>query len=95
MSKQPCVYIVGSANKNVLYIGVTSNLPKRILEHKNDVVEGFTEKYNVHTLLYYEVHETMESAILREKQMKKWEREWKERLINDMNPDWVDLYTQL
>ncbi len=95
MIKQPCVYFMGSSNQKVVYIGVTSNLPKRVWEHKNNVTKGFTQKYNAHLLLYYEVHETMESAITREKQIKKWERPWKEKLIIKMNPSRVDLFDQL
>jgi len=71
---------------------VTSDLEKRIWEHKNDAAEGFTERYNVHRLVWYELHETMGSAIQREKQMKEWKRKWKLELIEGMNPDWRDLY---
>jgi putative endonuclease len=78
-----------------LYVGVTSGLVKRIWEHKNNVVEGFTERYRVHTLVWYEVHETMESAIQREKAIKAWKREWKIELIEAANPDWQDLYEKL
>ena len=74
-----------------LYIGVTSNLPKRILEHKNKVVEGFTEKYNVDKLVYFETTDSIESAIKREKQLKNWHREWKINLIKENNPDFRDL----
>ena len=74
MSKQPAVYILASKRNGTLYIGVTSDLIKRTWEHKNDSVEGFTKRYRVHRLVYYELHEDMESAIRREKQMKKWNR---------------------
>jgi len=92
MEKQPCVYIMASRTKGVLYIGVSSNLPKRIWEHKNKVLKGFSSKYNVDLLVWYEIHETMESAILREKTLKKWNRNWKIRLIESQNPQWKDLY---
>ena len=74
-----------------LYIGVTSNLPKRVWEHKNKVVEGFTEKYNLDKLVYYETTDSIESAIKREKQLKNWHREWKINLIKEMNPEFKDL----
>lgn len=90
--KQPCVYILSSKKNGTLYIGVTSDLVKRIWQHKNKEVSGFTEKYDVSGLVYYEVHETMESAIVREKQMKKWKREWKINLIEKQNPEWKDLW---
>lgn len=91
MNKQPCVYILSSLNRNVLYVGVTSNLPARIWQHKNKVVEGFTAKYHVNKLVYFEFHSSMEEAILREKSLKQWRREWKETLISDFNPSWQDL----
>jgi putative endonuclease len=90
--KQPCVYILASKRNGTLYIGVTSDLVKRICEHKNDVVEGFTQKYQFHRLVWYELHESMESAIVREKSLKEWKRAWKLRLIESRNPDWQDLY---
>ena len=74
-----------------LYIGVTSNLHKRVWEHKNKVVKGFTEKYNVNKLVYYELTDSIESAINREKQLKRWHRQWKINLIKEMNPDFKDL----
>ena len=92
MQKQPCVYILASKRNGTLYIGVTSNLIQRVWQHKNNQVAGFTQKYNVHTLVYYELHEVMESAILREKQMKKWRRDWKIKLIEKSNPQWDDLW---
>lgn len=81
------------ANKQggTLYIGVTSNLPKRVYEHQSDVIAGFTKKYGCHTLVYAEFHEEIAAAILREKQMKKWNRAWKLRLINQKNPRWEAL----
>ncbi len=93
--KQPCVYIVASGWNGTLYIGVTSNLIKRIWEHKNDVVEGFTKKYRAHNLVWYELHESMELAIQREKTIKAWKREWKIELIERSNPKWDDLYPAL
>jgi putative endonuclease len=93
--KQPAVYILASKRNGTLYIGVTSDLVERIWQHKNDAVEGFTKKYGVHTLAYYELHEDMESAILREKRLKKWNRAWKLRLIEEKNPDWNDLYPSI
>ena len=86
--KQFCVYILTNQTNKVLYTGVTSNLPKRIFQHKNKSVEGFTEKYNVNRLVYFELHENAESAILREKQIKKWRREKKVFLINTKNNDY-------
>ena len=95
MERQPCVYILARKCNGTLYPGVTSNLLKRVWEHKNNVVEGFTKKYGVHTLVWYEVSETMESAILREKRFKDWKRKWKINVIEDMNPEWRDLYPDL
>ena len=92
MQKNPTLYILASHKDGTLYIGVTSNLVKRVYEHKNNLVAGFTKQYGVHTLVYYEVHQTMEDAILREKQMKKWKREYKINLIEAKNLNWDDLY---
>jgi putative endonuclease len=89
---QPCVYILTSQRNGTLYIGVTSDLIKRVWEHQSDVDEGFTKQYQVHTLVWYEVHESMESAITREKQLKEWRRQWKVELIEKSNPYWNDLY---
>ena len=93
--KQPCVYILSSQRNGTLYIGITSNLVKRVWEHKGHLAEGFTKEYGVDRLVWYEAHETMESAILREKQLKKWNRAWKIRLIEEVNPDWKDLYESI
>ena len=93
--KQPCVYILASKRNGTLYVGVTSNLVKRVWEHKTDAVDGFTKKYRVHDLVWYEVHETMESAIAREKAIKEWQRAWKLKLIEHVNPTWRDLYGDL
>jgi len=93
--KQYCVYILTNKNNKVLYIGVTGNLPKRIHEHKNKFVKGFSEKYNTHKLVYFEQTEDIISAISREKQLKNWHRDWKINLINDYNPKWEDLSDKL
>ena len=95
VSKQPVVYMLASKRNGTLYIGVTSNLIKRIWEHKNNLVQGFTKQYNVHDLVWYEMHENMESAILREKMLKEWKRTWKLELIERSNPDWNDLYNTI
>ena len=91
MNKQPAVYILASKRNGTLYIGVTSDLVKRIWEHKNDMVEGFTKRYDVHQLVWYELHENMESAIEREKRLKEWKRKWKLELVESTNPNWPDL----
>ena len=93
--KQPCVYILASDRNGTLYTGVTSDLVRRIWEHKNGSNEGFTKKYAVHILVWYEQHETMESAISREKAIKKWERAWKLEMIEKTNPEWRDLYQEI
>ncbi len=93
--KQPCVYILASKRNGTLYVGVTSNLIKRGWEHRNNVVEGFTKRYGVHALVYYEMRQDMNSAITREKQLKKWERTWKVRLIEEHNPEWRDLWQEI
>jgi len=93
--KEPCVYIMASSWNGTLYAGVTSDLVKRVWEHKNDLVDGFTKEYRVHDLVWFERHETMESAILREKAIKEWKRVWKVELIEKTNPSWQDLYPDL
>jgi putative endonuclease len=93
--KQPAVYILASKRNGTLYIGVTSDLVQRIWQHKNGVVKGFTKNHGVHMLVWYELHEDMESAIIREKRLKKWNRDWKLRLIEEMNPNWEDLYDSI
>ncbi|QEE24371.1 GIY-YIG nuclease family protein [Rhodanobacter glycinis] len=93
--RQPCVYMLASKHNGTLYIGVTSDLIKRVWQHRNQVVEGFTSRHRIHDLVWYEQHETMESAILREKQLKEWKRVWKLRLIEGENPEWRDLYPTL
>jgi putative endonuclease len=95
MEKQPAVYMLASERNGTIYIGVTSDLPKRIWQHKNDLVDGFTKKYAVHCLVYYELHNDIASAITREKQLKKWNRAWKLELIEKQNPDWNDLWATI
>jgi putative endonuclease len=95
MIKQPAVYILASKRNGTLYIGVTSDIVKRIWEHKNDMAEGFTKRYAVHHLVWYELHENMEAAISREKMLKEWKRIWKLNLIESSNPKWHDLYDSL
>jgi len=95
VAKQFFVYIMASRRNGTLYIGVTSNLVQRVWNHKQGLAEGFTSKYSVKMLVYFEPHETAESAITREKQLKKWERAWKMRLIEESNPEWRDLYSTI
>jgi putative endonuclease len=92
--KRPCVYILASKRNGTLYIGVTSDLARRVWEHRSAAIPGFTRDYSVHLLVYAEFHDTMPDAILREKQMK-WLRQWKLNLIERANPDWRDLYADL
>ncbi|MDH3694432.1 MAG: GIY-YIG nuclease family protein [Gammaproteobacteria bacterium] len=87
MEKLPCVYILASERNGTLYIGVTSDLPGRIWQHKNNLIKGFTEKHKIHNLVYYEMHDSMLSAIIREKHLKKWKRAWKIRIIEEFNPE--------
>ncbi len=89
------VYILASKRNGTLYVGVTSDLVKRVWEHRNDVVDGFTKRYGVHRLVWYEEHGTVEDAIAREKAIKRWRREWKVRRIEEMNPAWRDLYEEI
>jgi putative endonuclease len=89
------VYILASKKHGTLYIGVTNDLIKRVYEHKNDLAEGFTKKYGVHKLVYFEQTNDINSAITREKQIKKWRRQWKIELIEEKNPEWADLYLDL
>ena len=95
MNIQPAIYILTSRRNGTLYVGVTSDLVKRIWEHRNNMVEGFTNRYNVHRLVWYELHESMESAITREKQLKNWKRKWKLELIETSNPKWIDLFNTI
>ena len=93
--KLPCVYILASGRHGTLYIGVTSDLPKRIWQHKSHLVPGFSDKYDVTKLVWYEPHDRIDSAVLREKQLKEWQREWKIRLIEERNAEWRDLYEEI
>ena len=93
--KQPAVYILASQRNGTLYIGVTSDLIQRVWQHKEGLVEGFTKTYGVKMLVWYEQHETMESAISKEKAMKKWLREWKLKAIEQSNPEWNDLWPEI
>lgn len=93
--KQYFLYIMASKKNGTLYIGVTNNLVRRVYEHKEGLIEGFTKKYNVKNLVYYEIYNEMYEAIKREKAMKKWLRKWKIELIEKTNPDWVDLYEEI
>ena len=93
--QQYYVYILASKKNGTIYVGVTGDLIKRIYGHKQNLIDGFTKKYDVHDLVYYEVHKEIEEAITREKQIKKWNRKWKLRLIEENNPTWMDLYDEV
>ena len=95
MKKIPCVYILANKKNGTLYIGVTGNLEKRLWEHKSNLVEGFTKRYEVHRLVYFECGGDMNAAIAREKQLKNWKREWKIALIEEKNPEWNDLSEEI
>lgn len=95
VEKRPCVYILASQRNGTLYVGVTSDLARRVFEHKEGAIEGFTNDYAVHNLVFYEFHETMNDALTREKRIKKWRRQWKLDLIEQSNPQWRDLYQDL
>src|SRR5438093_699721 len=95
MEKDFCVYMLASARNGTLYVGVTSDLIQRIWQHKESLVDGFTKEYGVKRLVWFEQHESAESAIQREKQIQKWNREWKVRMIEAQNPYWNDLYPQI
>ena len=94
-NKEPAVYILASQRNGTLYIGVTSDLVKRGWQHRNDAVSGFSKRYGVHRLVYFEMHDSMEAAIIREKQLKKWNRKWKLELIESGNAEWRDLWPGL
>jgi len=94
-AEQYCVYILASKRNGTLYTGITSDLVRRVYEHKNDVVDGFTKRYRVHRLVYYEMTSDVNEAITKEKRLKKWKRAWKIDLIESTNPDWRDLYSDL
>lgn len=93
--KQGFVYIIANKRNGTLYTGVTSDLIQRIYQHRNEMIDGFSKKYGAKMLVYYEVYDNIADAILREKQIKKWNRAWKIRIIEGMNPDWQDLYEEL
>jgi putative endonuclease len=95
VQEQFYVYILAKNRNSTFYVGVTSNLVKRTWEHKNAVADGFTKKYGVNRLVYYEVYTDPGTAIAREKRLKKWNRPWKMRVIEEMNPDWKDLYDEI
>ena len=95
MIKEPCVYVMASGENGTLYVGVTSDLAKRVFAHREGLIDGFTKKYGVKKLVWYERHETMESAIVRETQLKKWNRAWKVREVGAFNPEWRDLYEDI
>ncbi|MFK7794749.1 MAG: GIY-YIG nuclease family protein [Gammaproteobacteria bacterium] len=95
MEKSPCVYIVTNKKNGTLYLGVTTQLRQRIWQHKEKVADGFSKRYELDLLVYYELHDTIESSILREKQLKNWNRQWKLKLIYEFNPEWLDLYLEL
>ncbi|QBY04082.1 GIY-YIG nuclease family protein [Thalassotalea sp. HSM 43] len=90
--KRPVIYILSNERNTVLYIGVTSNLIQRVYQHKHKTIRGFSAKYNLTKLVYFETFDDMDNAITREKRLKQWHRRWQERLIGEMNPDWRDLY---
>ncbi len=95
MERQYYVYILTSKRNGTLYTGVTSDLIRRVFEHKNDLIDGFTNKYQVHKLVHYEIFSDINEAIAREKQIKSWQRSWKKNLIEKVNPRWIDLYDDL
>ncbi|PIU57147.1 MAG: endonuclease [Deltaproteobacteria bacterium CG07_land_8_20_14_0_80_38_7] len=92
--KRYFIYILASQRNGTLYIGVTNDITRRVYEHKNNLIEGFTKKYKVHLLVYFEEFQNVEAAITREKQLKRWKRSWKLRLIQTENPEWNDLYQE-
>ncbi len=93
--KQPVIYVLANQRNGKLYIGVTSNLIKRVFLHKNGFLDGFTDKHKTHMLVYYEIHQSMKNAINRENQLNNWNRKWKVYLIEKFNPNWDDLYKSL
>lgn len=95
MTTHYAVYILASRRNGTLYTGVTNNLPRRVWEHKNDVTDGFTKKYKIHMLVYYEMYQNVIAAITREKEIKNYKRSWKIQLIEQGNPIWEDLYFSL
>lgn len=95
MDRQPCIYILASRKGGTLYVGVTSDLVKRVWQHKNHLIDGFTRQHGVRNLVYFEWAKDMTTAITREKQLKKWKRQWKIELIEKGNPAWLDLYQEI
>ena len=93
--KKYYVYILTKGKNSTFYTGFTENLAKRVWEHKNELADGFTKKYGIKTLVYYEAFDNYEAALDREKQLKKWHRPWKMRIIEEMNPNWEDLYEKI
>jgi putative endonuclease len=92
---RPCVYILANKRNETLYVGVTTDLSRRVWEHKTGAIDGFTKRYAIYTLVYAEFHDTMQAAILREKRLKTWRRAWKIALIEQTNPTWRDLYEEI
>jgi putative endonuclease len=95
MEKCPCVYLLANRRNGTLYVGVTTDVVKRVWEHKNDLVDGFTNRYGVHQLVWFELHDRLETALAREKALKAWRRTWKVALIERTNPTWHDLYPEI
>lgn len=95
MERQPCVYLIASGRNGTLYLGVTSKLVQRVWQHRTSAVDGFSARYATHYLVWFELHETMASAILREKRIKKWNRDWKVRLVDETNSSWRDLWPDI
>jgi putative endonuclease len=93
--RQPCVYLLASGRHGTLYIGATSDLPARLVQHRDGLIPGFTSRYGIARLVWFEMADTMAAAIVREKQLKKWNRDWKARLVEESNPDWIDLAIDL
>ncbi|KGJ98769.1 GIY-YIG nuclease family protein [Thalassotalea sp. ND16A] len=93
--KQPAIYVISNVHNTVLYIGVTSNLVQRIYQHKEKLIGGYSAKYNLTKLVYFELFNDMENVIVREKRLKQWHRRWKNRLIGGVNPNWRDLYPDI
>ena len=93
--KHPAVYIISNRYRGTLYIGVTSDLIQRVWQHKHDVIAGFSQRYRLHLLVYFELYDTMAFAISREKALKKWRRQWKLSLVEEANPTWSDLYNTI
>ena len=95
MEKQPCVYLLSSGRNGTLYLGVTSNLVGRVWQHREHLAAGFSDRHDATRLVWFEMHQTMECAITREKRLKKWQRAWKVRLIEERNPYWNDLWSEI